>query len=193
MLEALLSGGLGTILGGITGLIGTWLNNKREIELQKLRVAEKAADRKHEIAIGNLNMKAATRNHEIDMEKTVAVNEHEQEISADKSFKQSYSVAEKEIDDTQNHSWFVRFMFGVVEVLRRLVRVAASYGSMVVLGYITYFVYNNLDKFLVQLASRGQGDEAFQLMEYLVFTICYLSTTIILWWFGVRNKRPAQL
>lgn len=193
MLDLLLSGGLGTVLGGITGLIGTWLNNKKELELQRLRVEDKQADRKHEIAMGNLDMKAKNQAARLKMEETVAVNEHEQELSADANFKQSYVVAETEIDDTEHHSAFVRFLFGVVEVLRRMIRVTASYGSMVILGYITYFVYNNLDKFLLQLHVQGDGDNAFNLMQYLVFTICYISTTIILWWFGVRNKRPAQL
>lgn len=187
MLETLLSGGIGSILGGITGLIGTYLNNKRELELAKLKAAEAANKRKHEVTIN-------TQRHKITMEQNKAQFEHEDNVQAELSLRESYEMAETErFEPPKEKGWFASFFFGLVEILRRMIRVTASYGSMVILGYITYFVYNNLDKFLYQLQSVNEGAKAFALMEYLVFTICYLSTTIILWWFGTRTKKPPVL
>lgn len=186
MLDFLLSGGLGTVLGGITGLFGTYLNNKKELELARFEADERQDKREHE-----LNLMDKT--HEYRMASAKLDNEQKREVSADLNMQKSYVFAQGEIDDTKNHNWLVRCLFGIVEVLRRLVRVIASYGSMVILGYMTYFIYTNLDKFLFQLRDQGDKAAAFELMQYLVFTICYVATTVILWWFGARTKRPPQI
>jgi hypothetical protein len=39
------SGGIGTILGGITGLFGNWLKTRHEEKMFDLRSQEKARDR----------------------------------------------------------------------------------------------------------------------------------------------------
>lgn len=183
MLDALLSGGLGAALGGVTGLIGNWLNNKKEIKLAELRLQEKAADRQHE-----RDMQANQYKGELALRKEQ--NSKDMAISADNLMASSYKLAEGDIDKTENHNGFVRFIFGVVEFCRRLVRPTASFGSMAVLGYITLFVYDHLPDFLDNLMIMGSEDEAFLLMKYLVGTICYISTTVVLWWFGTRTKRP---
>ena len=187
MLDTLLSGGFGAIFGGVTGLIGTFLNNKKELKLAELARDERRDERAHELTVND-------QTHNAKMDLIEAEFDHEEELSADSTFRESFTIAAKDVDTTENHSWLIRFLFGTVEVLRRLVRVVASYGSMTILGFITYFVYNNLDGFLENLQAVSEGAKAFALMEYLVFTVCYIATTIVLWWFGVRNnsKQPQR-
>lgn len=186
MLAELLSGGLGAVLGGITGLIGTYLNNKKELKIAEIEADERKDKRAHEVLMTD-------KRHQYALETAKVTNDHERELSADRTMAQSYVFAARDLDDTQHKNRFIAFLYGIVEVLRRMVRVAASFGSMVILGYITYFIYNNLDKFLIQLQSINDGKQAFDLMQYLVFTICYVATTVILWWFGARTKRPPQI
>ncbi|MGI4991077.1 hypothetical protein ACRXCV_00475 (plasmid) [Halobacteriovorax sp. GFR7] len=186
MLEALLSGGLGTLLGGVTGLIGTYLNNKKELKIAELEADERKDKRAHEVLMMD-------KTHQYTLETAKLKNEHEREISADNRMMSSYQFASRDSDDTNHRNRFIAFLFGMVEVGRRLVRVVASFGSMAILAYMTYFIYNNLDKFLVTLQTINDGKEAFTLMQYLIFTVCYVSTTVILWWFGGRTKRPPSI
>lgn len=186
MLADLLSGGLGALLGGITGLIGTYLNNKKELKLATLEAEERKDKRAHELLMTD-------KRHEYTLATAKVKNEHQRELSADESMRASYTFASRDSDETDHRNRFIGFMYGIVEVLRRLVRVVASFGSMVILAYITYFIYNNLDKFLINLQAINNGTEAFNLMQYLIFTVCYVSTTVILWWFGARTKRPPAI
>ncbi len=183
---------LSTILGGITGLLGsavtaffTWKQKKldlqREIETKKLDI--QLAEKEHEYALATAKLQA----------------ESEMEKAAEATLQASYAhdratyftpfagVIEK-------YPWLgipFAVLFALVDFLRGLIRPSMTV-YMVVLVTIMYLQGAEL------MGSDGYeamaAETATIFMVRIIDLVVYLTSTITAWWFGDRtiHKRMAQ-
>lgn len=180
---------LGTILasvlsGGATGLLGMafqrlfdWLHVRETIKLQQLNHAHELSMRDKDREI--LTAEWAGRLRVADREATGKEN-----VAADEAFGKSlfkeperYSFAPKM---TKNQQWVMVFL----DFCRGIIRPFLTMYLCALTSYVWWQVYNLLS------VEDLTNEQVLEIWKLVVGTILYLTTTCILWWFGVRNRQP---
>ena len=186
-LADLLGGGaLSGFLGGITGILGTWLKRRYETSLARIENQRRKDERDHEIKMMELEHKSA-----------LAIAEVERQESADKSAARSHVQSYKlepqrfseglEFPDT----WFGRrahevssFLLHALDFFRGLMRP----GLTVYMAVLVTWVYWDLTMLLDTLGIAFDADQAMTMLTMIVNTFLYLFTTAFVWWYGDRNR-----
>lgn len=206
-LDTLLGGGAGLAAGGplglIAGLFGGWLQQRQKRKMAELEAADRQAARAHEIAL----LDAQTSNMIKEAEIGLKVTQTEADIAADLARydvdKEVLKLAQGDIakpeeilfSDTELEksrvarffSCLMRVLFGLVEMLRRLYRPAASYYSMAGLTYLVLWLTSELAKRNIELT-----DEQVVTMWFSIVDTClFLAVTCVTWWFISREKQHA--
>lgn len=162
------------ISGGVTGLLGVavqrfcdYKNKQLDIEVAKERMSHELLLRKADAEI---------------LEKEYAARVSVADIEADSkafsaSFNEPIRFSEK-VKYTESQGW----LMVILDFIRGIVRP----GLTVYLCILTTLIYMETREYTGQNINE---EKAFELMEMIVGTVLYLTTTCLLWWFGVRNKQ----
>lgn len=170
---------LSVLSGGATGLIGTALQSvyqyktrKLDIELEKSKAANELEQRKLDIEMQKQEWASRTQIAEI----TTAgeVDKADAETLA-----ASYQMEPEQYSEKTLLTHAQNWLFVIVDTLKALIRPSLT----IYLCIITSLIYFQTRG----LINTNQGD-SFALLEKLVNTILYVTTTCILWWFGSRNS-----
>jgi hypothetical protein len=184
------SGGIGTILGGITGLFGNWLKTRHEEKMFDLRSQEKARDREHDIA----TMK-------MEGENAIAVANIKRgeadDVASGKALEAAYQMEPKRYltgttyQETFIGKWLLIPLFGLLDIFRGLMRPGGTTYMMIMVSMI-YWEYKGM---METYAIRPTPEQAHEVMMYLIGTFSYLMITSFVFWYGDRNKQqpPGQL
>jgi len=178
ILSSALAGGATGLLGG---LLSTWgeLSKMRELHRHEedqrkidLLVAEKEAEGKISLARTEGEIK-------------VQIEDVELQKSSMELDKATYSSTPGVMDKLKG--WWgqlARFLLAAVDVTRGFIRPALTLYFAGLLSYIAFQVLT-----LFQAIPQAEQTRIItSLMPEVINDIMYLSTTILLWWFGVRQK-----
>lgn len=153
---------MGVLSGGVTGLLGTVLSGG-------MKFFENKQKHGHELAIMEMEMKQMDR----EAENAVKIAETEMEgadrTAAWAALEASYKESTSRIS-TGDSPWLI-----MVDIVRGLMRPVMTLGLLIVLAVIYFTVAESL------VAGDGQS-----MKVSIIFTMNYLATTSVLWWFGTR-------
>ncbi len=177
--------GLASILGGgLTGLIGSVVTKIAEYKTKKLDIDASREKYAHEVAMRKVDAElmaqewaSRTKVAEVEADGKEAVADA-QAFAASFNEPQRYSESVK---PSAGQGW----MLVVLDFIRGIVRP----GLTVYLCGVTTLVYIQAEKLVV--STPINSDQAIGMIQQIVATILYLTTTCICWWFGTRQKQPA--
>jgi len=170
---------LSVLSGGFTGILGTAIQSvyqyktrKLDIELEKSKAANELEQRKLDIEQTKQEWASRTQIAEI--------TAHGEVDKADaETLSESYQLEPEQYAEKTLLTHAQNWLFVVVDTLKALIRPSLT----IYLCIITSLIYFQTRG----LINTNQGD-SFALLEKLVNTILYVTTTCILWWFGSRNQ-----
>jgi hypothetical protein len=175
-------------LGSITGLIGTALTKwdegrKRAMDLEMARLQATQTqellklEQAHALQLAGLN--AASQERLADIQAQARADEA---ASADYRASLDADRATYSAPAAQAQSRLVRWLMGVVDFLRGIIRPGATIYSMALLTILMLWV---LDLYRTR-ALTLTPDQTQRLVMEIIGTVTYLVTTCVTWWFGVR-------
>lgn len=166
---------VGSVLsGGVTGLAGTAISRYFDYKNKK-------ADREHEVRM--VEVEAKVMEQEWAARSAVAKIEGESaiEVEDSRAFKESLSNEPKRYF-TGNPKQF-GIIFIILDFIRGCIRPALT----VYLCILTTLIY-------LQITNLGIDSTQTQtILNHIINTILYLTTTVVLWWFGSRQKAPPPI
>lgn len=187
---------LSTILGTVTGIVGSGINGIFKIKDKKLQLEEKKLDQSHEIAMSRIDMEMRQKEaeHQIVLTETQIAGELEK--TSGETFLESIKIGNKQNISsealmmmmkgngvTKFFGYLLAFLLGLIDVVRTGIRPAVTIVMMIVTGYITnsYIEVAMMD---VELITAAQ-------ITMIINAIFYLTFTILGWWFGERGLGKA--
>lgn len=153
---------MGVLSGGVTGLIGTVISGG-------MKYFENKQKHGHELAI----MQA--ENEQMVVEANIAKDiaeldmESKDRTAAWSALEASYKESTSRMS-TGDSGWLI-----VVDVVRGLMRPVMTLGLLVLMGVIYFTVAEGL-----------MDPDGTPMQVKIIFTVTYLATTSVLWWFGTR-------
>ncbi len=170
---------LSVISGGATGLIGTavqgyytYQSKKLDIDLEKSKAANEIELRKIDIQLQAAEWASRTQIAEVTAQGET--DKADAQALAASYLNEPQQYTEKTLL-THAQNWIFVFLDAFKAVIRP--------GLTIYLCAITTMIYIQTRG----LIKTDVGD-SFALLQKLVDTILYLTTTCVLWWFGSRNK-----
>lgn len=176
-----LGNALGAIAsGGITGLIGSGISIFGEIKKQKMIF-------EHEEKMEELKQDAMR----VQMEVITKQTEASINISEMEAFSQSQKNDEATYSKGQELTGGQKWLMVVVDFFRGMIRPSMTI-YMTVLTTLIYIEVMNLVEGLEGVLDKTL---AVQLSQQIILVILYITSTVILWWFGTRQKlvKPPKL
>lgn len=180
------SGGIGTILGGITGLVGNWLKTRHEEKMFALRENAKVQDRSHELAV--MKMEGETAVAVADIKRQEA-----DDVASADALKAAYDMEPKRFLDGDKYMdtflgrWLLMPLFGLLDVFRGLMRPGGTTYMMIIVSMI-YWEYQDM---VETFAIKPTPEQVHEVHMYLIGTFAYLMITSFVFWYGDRNRQSA--
>lgn len=171
--------------GGATGIIGViaqrwadYKNRQLDIELQRSKQEHEINMRKVDAEI--MAQEWASRTKVAEVEAGASMDVAESEAFAE-SYRMEPAVYSDKVKPTRGQAW----MLVVLDFLRGSIRPILT----LYLSIISTLVYLEAQKHYGNITPQ----EAYELMKNIIGTIMYLWVTIVLWWFGTRNKSKSPV
>lgn len=170
---------LSVLSGGFTGILGTAIQSvyqyktrKLDIDLEKQKGLNEIEQRK--LDIEQTKQEWASRTQIAEITTAGEVDKADAELLG-----KSYELEPQQYSEKTLLTRAQNWMFVIVDALRAIIRP----GLTIYLAAITTMIYIQTRG----LITTNQAD-SFALLEKLVNTILYLTTSCVLFWFGSRNK-----
>jgi hypothetical protein len=189
MLEGLVSLLAGGGLGSIIGLIGAALTKIEEVKKreQDYRLAVLQAEQTRELvkieqahAIQLATLNAASQERLADIQ---AQSRADEMASADFRVAHESDKATYSLPGAQEKSRLVRWMMGLVDFLRGVIRPAATVYSFVLLTMLIWWVERLYDQRIVVMTP----EQADKLAQDVIGTTTFLVSSVTAFWFSSRS------
>ena len=186
LVDLLGGGALSGVLGGITGLFGTWLKTRYETSLAEIRNQTRKDEREHENKMMQLEHNNALAIAEVQRQEAA-------DRSAARSHVQSYRLEPQRFSEGLEFpdTWFGRrvhevcsFLLYALDFFRGIMRP----GLTVYMAVLVTWVYWDLTLLLETLGVAFDAGQATTMVMMIVNTFLYLFTTAFVWWYGDRNR-----
>ena len=174
------------ILGGITGLVGTWLKTRHEAKMLELKRQERRDERAHEASMMKM-----------EHDNAIAVADIQRQETADKAageaHAQSYKLEPKRFSEGLSFpdTWygrltntFVAFLMFALDFFRGAMRP----GLTLYMAIVITLIYWELQALIETAGIAIDGDTAILTVQTIVNVFLYLFVTAFVWWFGDRNR-----
>lgn len=172
---SIFSGGATGIIGVIAQRFADYKNKQLDMQLEAQRQANAIALREVDARI--MQEEAAAKLQIVQVETQGATD-----VADAGAFAASYGLEPKQYSNTAKLTPGQNWMMALLDVFRGSVRPMLTLYLCVL---VTLIYYTSRDK----LAGRElDAEQALELFKLTLGTICYVWTTITLWWFGTRNK-----
>lgn len=173
------------LTGGATGLLGValqrvfdWLKVGQEIKLRQIDHDHEEKMRRVDIEMLNAEWEHRAKVAEIETQGKVDAEEAKAFAKSFASEPQLYSA---KVTPTTIQGYILIFL----DLVRGLVRP----GLTLYLCIITTMMYLEVMALVKLYGMVMNAETAMSLMDKIISTILYLTTTCVLWWFGTRNKQ----
>ncbi len=187
------------IFGGLTGLIGTIWSSYNNRKIKELDIQDKEAARAHDLKMVEAETKALLAEAEASIKITAAQVEGAVHLEEAKAYTVSQNVGNKNIFaavfmeklfQTQGPvSWvahpvavFVCLLFGIVDAVKGLARPGITVYLLGVCTWVTIQAW----RIAAAVSSHFTVIDATGLLNSVLSTVMYLTTTAVSWWFGDR-------
>lgn len=174
--SSIISGGLTGILGVAVQRFADYKNKELDLKLNQMKLDQEVELKKADAAIMAQEWAAKTQVAQIEASGA-------ESISANQAFASSFNEPVRYSDKvTPNigQSWVLIFL----DLIRGIVRP----GLTIYLCVLTSLIYLQSKE---ALGGNLSPEQSLSILKMTIGTILYLTTTCLLWWFGVRNKQPA--
>lgn len=179
---SLISGG---VLGGLTGILGTWLKGRADAKMKKLDIEADKDRMAHELKVKEADQ-AIMKEEWSGRTKVATVEASGAEAVADaKAFEKSYEASlqySKGLEPTKGQAWALVLL----DLLRGLIRP----GLTIYLIAITTMIYFQAEKLM---GGDLPPEQAAEIVNKVIGTVLYLTTTCLTWWFGTRNSQKPPM
>jgi hypothetical protein len=182
--EVLGQGLMAILSGGATGLLGVIFQRvfdhwKQKQEIDKIRVIQA-----HEVAMKKADAEIMAQEWAARAKVAQVEGETAREVADSQAFAASLTSEPKRYSEGVQAG----FLGGLLLVFADVIRAVVRPGLTIYLAWIATELYNDSK---AVLAVRGiDMVKLMTLHQQIVFTLLYLFTTCVLWWFGTRNKSP---
>lgn len=185
-----------TILGGLTGIIGTALTsimnfktqklkNEHEINLIRAQTAAMIEESKAQIEITKTRIEGAVELADADAY-IQSIKEGNKSIFNDKWIDNLFAVQGKMRYISVPVAVFIAFFFGVIEWLKQFMRPGLTAYLVIMTSWITLVAKDILTQ--AGVGTGGiTGDQAYLIFTQVVGIIIYLTVSCVTWWFGDRR------
>lgn len=180
---ALIATALSSIFaGGATGLLGMglqrlfdWLKVKQDMQLQKIKNEHELAMRDKDAAIMDKEWQGRLR---------VATQEGDtaKDVAASQAFAQTLLREPERYSNASTLTPRQQWVMVILDFCRGIIRPLLTVYLCVLTSYIWWEVHSKL------ALEDLDGGQALDIWTQVVNTILYLTTTVVLWWFGTRNQ-----
>jgi len=170
---------LGSIgLGSITGLFGSALTAYVNYKNQKLAF-------EHEEKMVRIEQETIKLESQAKIQIAEKEYQGKKDVAETEAFKESFGADKATfltwLPENKIASIIIGILFAVVDFVRGMTRPILTAYLCVLTTWLAYQVY-----ILIKLPLTHE--QAYDLMSQVIFVILYLTTTVVLWWFGTRNK-----
>lgn len=182
--ELLGQGLLAIVSGGATGILGVIFQRVFDHWKQKQELDKIKAQNAHELAMKKADAEIMAQEWAARTKVAQVEGETAREVADAQAFAASFAAEPKRYAEGVKAGRIGGFLLVLADVIRGIVRP----GLTLYLAWIATELYNDSQKLV-----SGTGFEAKLLVgmhQQIVFTLLYLFTTCVLWWFGTRNKGP---
>jgi hypothetical protein len=170
---------LSVVSGGATGLIGTAVQSYFQFQTRKLDIDLEKTKGANELAKQELDIKMQAQEWASRTQIAQVTTQGEVDKADAASLVASFSTEPQQYSEKSLLTHGQEWIMVLLDALRGIIRPGLTIYLCVVVSLI-YFQTRGL-------IPSNQGD-SFALLEKLVNTILYVTTSVILWWFGSRNK-----
>lgn len=177
---------LGSIFaGGATGIIGVIIQRYADFKNKQLDMA--LEKQRGELEVQKRQADALVVAKEYEGKLAVASKEGEtaKDIADTQAFAQTLFKEPERYSNANTLTPWQQWVMVLVDAARGIVRPALT---LYLCGLTTYVWTQVKDKLAVEDLEASDVKDIWLLV---VKTILYLTTTVVLWWFGTRNKQPA--
>ena len=182
----LIVGGIGSIFsGGLTGILGAVITKFAEYQQRQQDIKVLQISNEHELKLRDADAKIMEQEWNGRERLALVEGETQQQVASDEAFAQSYHMEPKRYSDFKESPWLIRFMLGLLDVVRGGVRP----GLTIYLAALTTTIYWQFQAMIETFAIQPSSDQAMATLNLMISTFLYLFTTAFLWWFGTRNKQ----
>jgi hypothetical protein len=164
--------------GGLTGIIGAGLQKYSDYKTKKLELQINQQRYVHEVELRKIDIELMKS----EWGGRFKVAEVEGDTAA---FKESLTSEPKRFSEGVKYTTRQGWMMVLLDVLRGIVRP----GLTVYLCAITTIIYYQAIQILGGYTITSAA--AFEMVDKIIATVLYLTTTVVCWWFGARNKGEA--
>lgn len=168
--------------GGATGLLGVvaqrfadYKNKQLDMQLEAQRAANELARMDKEAAIMREEWAGRTQVAAVEAEGA-------KDVAASNAFAESFKMEPQRYSEPSSLTAGQQWLMVLLDTLRGSVRPVLTLYLCALTTYVWYQVRDTLSKTDLQAAA------AIEVWQLVVGTILYLTTTVVLWWFGTRNK-----
>ena len=166
--------------GGITGILGAGISLFGEWKKQQMVFA-------HEERMEELRQDAMHIQIEIAKEQTAAAIN----LAEMAAFTESQKNDEATYTKGQELSGMQKWLMVIVDFLRGMIRPSMT----IYMTVLTTILYMEVMELMGGLEGLLDKDLVLQLANQIILVILYITSTVILWWFGTRQKlvKPPKL
>jgi hypothetical protein len=185
-----------TILGGLTGIVGTALTsimnfktqklkNEHEINLIRAQTAAMIEESKAQIEITKTRIEGAVELADADAY-IQSIKEGNKSVFNDKWIDNLFAVQGKMRYISVPVAVLIAFLFGFIEWLKQFMRPGLTAYLVIMTSWITLVSKDILTK--AGVGTGGiTGDQAYLIFTQVVGIIIYLTVSCVTWWFGDRR------
>jgi len=169
---------LGAIIsGGTTGLLGAGISLFGEIKKQKMIFD-------HDENMEGLKQDSMRLEADLKMDLAKVEGGIKIDLSEMQAFTQSQSNDKATYSDPSKFGAIGRFFMGMVDFCRGMIRPSMT----VYMTVLTTLMYWQLIEMVGGLEGVINKDMALGMIQQITLVILYITSTVILWWFGTRQK-----
>jgi hypothetical protein len=185
---------IATILGGLTGILGTVATSITNYKSQKLKneldikMAELEIRKLEARTTAAIKLTEARISGEVELADTQAFIKS-QEYGNSSIFSSEW--VEKLLSATGWCKWvsipagvFIVILFGLVDLLKALMRPGLTLYLLIASTWVTYLAYDIL---VIAGIAKLTTTQAVEIFNLVIVTIIYLTVSCVTWWFGDRR------
>jgi hypothetical protein len=181
---------LGTIFasvfsGGATGIIGVIAQRYADYKNKQLDLQLEAQRFSQQVELKRVDAEIMKAEYAAKLDITRLETTGASDVADAAAFAASYALEPKQYSNTTTLTTGQNWVMVMLDALRGAVRPLLTLYLCVLVTLIYVEARRALQK------EDLDTEQALELFKLMLSTICYVWTTITLWWFGTRNKRTA--
>lgn len=185
MLELIGTGIMGILSGGATGLLGVGIQRFADYFNKKQDLEKLKAQFDHERDLRKLDMELADKEWAGRVQVATVEAQGKEAVADASAFAASFQMEPQQYAKNVKPGKIAGFLLVLLDFTRGIVRP----GLTLYLCWIATRMYEESRAVLAIADLTTNAPMVMNVYTQIVFTLLYLFTTCVLWWFGTRNKQ----